>query len=235
MRLKYFISIYIISILTLLIFNFSKGYTENIPDVKYTIKPACPSEVDEIIIEVMGSWGNPGYTIQHNYSVSENTIVIDAVISQKPGIWAQVISDWVFTENLGKLSIGKYNLIINVTYKNSDQTNTITKTGEFNVYRDKIVVLDEVFTIKLEQALNPLYEWKCIEYDNNLIKLLYEGFKPPSTGLTGSTIKYFTFKAIKKGNTLLKFAYGKLDANGEFIQIDKEEGICLSVVSKRPQ
>ncbi len=90
--------------------------------------------------------------------------------------------------------------------------------------------VNETFTIELEQALNPGYEWKCTEYDKECVELVDEGFKTSSDpDLMGTTIKYFTFKALKKGTTELRFAYGSVDADGSLKEITKEESYTVRI------
>jgi len=95
---------------------------------------------------------------------------------------------------------------------------------------DVNATLNETFTIELEQALNPSYEWKCIEYDKEYVELLDEGFKASSDPeLMGVTVKYFTFKAINRGSTELRFAYGSIDAEGNLKEITQEESYTIKI------
>ncbi|MDY6985348.1 MAG: protease inhibitor I42 family protein [Candidatus Thermoplasmatota archaeon] len=90
--------------------------------------------------------------------------------------------------------------------------------------------VNETFTIELEQALHPGYEWKCTEYDKEYVELVDEGFKASSDpDLMGKTIKYFTFKALKKGTTELKFAYGSVGAEGTLKEITEEESYTVRI------
>lgn len=89
--------------------------------------------------------------------------------------------------------------------------------------------VNETFTIELEQAMHPNYEWKCTEYNKEYVELVDEGFKAPDPELMGKTIKYFTFKALRKGTTELEFAYGSVDAGGSLKEITEEKSFTIKI------
>ncbi len=97
------------------------------------------------------------------------------------------------------------------------------------VVADINVKVNETFTIELEQALIPYYEWKSIEYNESYVELIDEGFKAPDSGLVGVTIKYFIFKAVNEGLTELKFAYGEIDVNGNLVEISREKSYIVNI------
>ena len=102
-----------------------------------------------------------------------------------------------------------------------EETDTaIDGTESKNLKRIKI---DKNLGIKLQQALHPAYEWKCIEHDENYLVLIDEGLKAPSDPtIMGITIKYFTFDPVMKGETTLKFGYGTIDPEGNITDITEE-------------
>jgi hypothetical protein len=90
--------------------------------------------------------------------------------------------------------------------------------------------VNETFTIELEQALNPNYEWKCTEYEKNYVELLDEGLRSSSDPeRMGVTVKYFTFRAINRGSTELRFAYGSIDAEGNLKEITQETSRTVKI------
>jgi predicted secreted protein len=92
------------------------------------------------------------------------------------------------------------------------------------------VKMNEQFTVELEQALNPSYEWRCTRYDEGYVELVDEGFKASSDpDRLGVTVKYFRFRALKRGTTELNFAYGSIDASGGLSGITRERSYAVKI------
>ena len=181
---------------------------ESIYNLEIEILPPNPTCQNDVQIIISGEWGNPGYEIaSHTYSIVDKKITIEATIDQKPGIWAQVITNWEFAQDIGRLAAGSYTVEANV--------NGVTHTAEFIVVRGGFEVIEgEQFEISFEQVLHPSYEWLLKEYDPEYVKFVSEDFMPPPSQLIGTTIKTFTFEALQKGLTEIVFADCELDQDG---------------------
>jgi hypothetical protein len=97
------------------------------------------------------------------------------------------------------------------------------------MFADIKTKVNDTFTVELEQALHPRYEWKCVECDEGYSEIVDEGFRAPSEpGRMGVTVRYFTFRALKNGSTELKFAYGTIAPEG-LKDITKEESYTVYI------
>jgi hypothetical protein len=196
-------------------------------NVEIEVKPSSPTEQDPIQIVVSGEWGNPGYALTHACSVDQKILSINATITQKAGVWAQVVSRWEFAEDIGKLPAGFYVVEANINgavSKAEFQVLTVQEGGVNAVSSDRTARLGETLEFSFSQALNPGYGWTIKSFDPNYLKLIKEEFEAPNQEdfLIGATNKVFVFKAIKKGRTQVVFADCALDTKGS---CERELGI----------
>jgi len=70
------------------------------------------------------------------------------------------------------------------------------------------------FTISLQQALHPGYEWLCDNYDQQYVSLLNEDHAAPADGTIGTTYKESIFLALNAGKTFISCGYYGMGSSG---------------------
>lgn len=181
------------------------------------ILPTKPTDQDSIQVVVSGEWGNPGFDIAHTLRIENRVITIEATITQKPGFWAQVVTRWQFTQDIGKLSPGSYLVMVNLNGVHYEEPLFVTTApGE------RSVRLGDTLKFAFPQAIHPRYGWILKAHDPASLELLQDGFEAPPTTkedtLLGLTAKVFVFQAIKRGQTKIVFSNCELNASGRCLK-----------------
>jgi len=75
----------------------------------------------------------------------------------------------------------------------------------------KNVEIQKDFNIKIEQAINPYFDWMVSEYQSDFyfekIEQLGNEVYPPEDNILGVTTKNFLFKAVENGFATIRFDY----------------------------